>query len=393
MELLSVIVPVFNSEKTIERCLRSIIGQTYSNLEIIVVDDGSVDQSFNICKNLSDYDKRLKLVRNEHSGVTLARKTGVYLATGKYTTFVDSDDWIERDYYEKLMACSERMDVVLSGYTIDYSGGDESRTVYQYIAEGKYFDDKVQEVWKNLLAPHYCANYLWNKVISTSLLKTVIEEVDEFIYICEDMVLATAVLLTAEAVCIIKCSGYHYCVRKDSLSFSPHEDFLLNLHHLYANMNRLIEKHTYRDSLKPQFDRFMRYMILTAPRYIGADVKDIEIESQNLYYPYYGRLKNARVVLYGAGFVGQCYYYHIMRDMETDIVAWIDREYCKYENLGLGTKVESPEHISNVEYDYIILAVWKKDMASEIKKELISTMRILPEKILWSQTKMLEAVY
>ena len=72
MELLSVIVPVFNSEKTIERCLRSIIGQTYSNLEIIVVDDGSVDQSFNICKNLSDYDKRLKLVRNEHSGVTLS---------------------------------------------------------------------------------------------------------------------------------------------------------------------------------------------------------------------------------------------------------------------------------------------------------------------------------
>lgn len=122
MKLLSVIVPVYNSEKTIERCLKSIVRQTYKNIEIIVIDDGSADdQSYRICKSFACNDERIKLYKKEHSGVTPTRKAGVNMATGEYIAFVDSDDWIEADYFERLFG-----NMVGGGY----SGCDNDRHLY-----------------------------------------------------------------------------------------------------------------------------------------------------------------------------------------------------------------------------------------------------------------------
>lgn len=101
-KLISVIVPMFNSEKTIERCVNSIIKQTYENIEIILVNDNSNDNTLKLCKNLANNDKRIKIINNKLKGVASARNTGVENAKGDYIGFVDSDDYIEPNMYRRL---------------------------------------------------------------------------------------------------------------------------------------------------------------------------------------------------------------------------------------------------------------------------------------------------
>ncbi len=102
-EMISVIVPIYNSELYIKRCLDSIVNQTYKTLEIILVNDGSSDDSLIICQQYQEMDSRIKLITQENGGQSKARNTGLQSATGKYIGFVDCDDWIEPDMYEYLM--------------------------------------------------------------------------------------------------------------------------------------------------------------------------------------------------------------------------------------------------------------------------------------------------
>ena len=120
--LISVIVPVYNVEKYLNRCVDSIINQTYSNLEIILVDDGSKDLSPKICDELAKKDNRIKVIHKENGGVSQARNCGISVANGDFIAFVDSDDWLELDMYEKLIQKQEEnnYDVVLCGFNLAY---------------------------------------------------------------------------------------------------------------------------------------------------------------------------------------------------------------------------------------------------------------------------------
>ena len=107
-ELVSVIVPVYNVEKYLKRCLESIINQTYRELEIILVDDGSKDESGKICEQYGKIDKRIKIIHKENGGLSSARNVGLADAKGKYISFVDSDDWIAKDMYEYMVGLIEK---------------------------------------------------------------------------------------------------------------------------------------------------------------------------------------------------------------------------------------------------------------------------------------------
>ena len=102
---ISIIVPVYNVENYIHRCLDSLMDQTYKNLEIILVDDGSTDSSGIICDEYSKKDRRIQVIHKKNGGLVSARKAGILLATGEYSTYVDSDDWIEDSAYEKRRFC------------------------------------------------------------------------------------------------------------------------------------------------------------------------------------------------------------------------------------------------------------------------------------------------
>jgi len=101
--LVSIIVPVYNSEKFLEKCLNSLVRQTYSNIEIIIINDGSKDNSLEICNNFSAFDNRFVIVNQKNSGVSISRNKALDIAKGEYITFVDSDDWVEEDYVLTLL--------------------------------------------------------------------------------------------------------------------------------------------------------------------------------------------------------------------------------------------------------------------------------------------------
>ena len=106
--LISVIVPVYNVEKYLPQCLNSIINQTYKNIEVVLVDDGSTDDSGNICEEYKKNDERIIVVHQKNSGLSAARNVGIEISTGEYITFIDSDDYISPDYIENLYSALEQ---------------------------------------------------------------------------------------------------------------------------------------------------------------------------------------------------------------------------------------------------------------------------------------------
>lgn len=118
MVKLSVIIPVHNTEKYLAKCLESVINQTFSDMEIICINDNSIDKSVNILKKYAKQDSRIKFIQlNKNSGVSVARNIGIDLARGKYISFIDSDDWLNLDFYQKLMDAAElnNADIAMAG--------------------------------------------------------------------------------------------------------------------------------------------------------------------------------------------------------------------------------------------------------------------------------------
>lgn len=124
-DLISVIIPIYNVEKYLLRCINSILKQTYTNLEIILVDDGSPDNCGNICDNLKKRDKRIVVIHKKNGGLSSARNAGLNIANGEYVVFIDSDDWIENDYIKKLYEdiCLKDADIAVPSFCITFDDG------------------------------------------------------------------------------------------------------------------------------------------------------------------------------------------------------------------------------------------------------------------------------
>ena len=118
----TVIVPVYNVEKFIDKCVQSVIDQTMTDIEVILVDDGSTDNSLARCREWTNKDSRVKVYHQENQGVSVARNLGIEKSAGKYIAFIDSDDWIEPNYLEVLyvMAKAKDADISICGFYFDY---------------------------------------------------------------------------------------------------------------------------------------------------------------------------------------------------------------------------------------------------------------------------------
>ena len=138
MDLISVIVPVFNVEKYLERCIESITNQTYKNLEIILVDDGSTDRSSRICDHYVGRDERIQVVHTHNHGLSAARNLGMSMAKGTYFAFVDSDDWLQEDCYEVLLSLLRESGTDIAAGSANVIE-DEKKTRVQF----QYFKEKT----------------------------------------------------------------------------------------------------------------------------------------------------------------------------------------------------------------------------------------------------------
>lgn len=168
--LLSIIVPVYNSEKYLKKCLNSIVYQTYTNIEIICVNDGSTDESSKIIEEFKSKDKRIKVINQENRGLAEARNTGIKNIKGEFVAFLDSDDWLQEDFYKLLISriCQDNSDIAV-GETHYYY--DDKISKNEWVNYYNFKNDKLiiknVEDKQNLIYSCAC----WNKVYRTSLIK------------------------------------------------------------------------------------------------------------------------------------------------------------------------------------------------------------------------------
>ena len=167
--LVSIIVPVYNSEHWLDRCVKSILGQTYHNIKIILIDDGSQDGSAALCDEYAAEYEKVNVIHQQNLGAGSARNAGLQYADGEYICFVDSDDWIEPVLVERLVSGIADADVSICGYSIS----DDSETDSD--SKGTVSCDRL-DVLKRMLMPGYppeeaCYGYLWNKLFKKSIIE------------------------------------------------------------------------------------------------------------------------------------------------------------------------------------------------------------------------------
>lgn len=173
---ISVVIPVYNVEPYLEQCLDSVINQTYTALEIILVDDGSTDNSGWICDEYAQKDNRIRVIHQTNAGVSVARNTGIAVASGEYISFVDSDDWLEPGMYESLCSVFKThpdVDMLMCDYTQIFE--QEKREIIQDIDGGYYSKEKIiRQIYPVLFVAEDFGKIpivsVWNCLIKRSLL-------------------------------------------------------------------------------------------------------------------------------------------------------------------------------------------------------------------------------
>ena len=213
---ISVIVPVYNTDKYIDQCVSSIVNQSYRNLEIILVDDGSYDNSLKKCEIWQKRDKRIKVVHKKNEGVTRARKVGITMATGDYIGFVDSDDYIEKDMYELLInnIIEQDADISHCGYKMIF---DDGRVNYFYETGNSVIQDNFAGQ-KDLLLGEFIEPGLWNKLYKRELFNEL--EYNENISINEDLLINFLLFRRSKKSIFQDTCMYCYCVRENSATRS-----------------------------------------------------------------------------------------------------------------------------------------------------------------------------
>jgi len=216
-ECISIIIPAYNAEEYLENCLDSVLCQTYSNYEILLVDDGSTDDTGVIADRYqTQYSDKLKCFHTENRGVTAARFTGILAAKGEWVGFVDADDEIEPDMYERLYnnACYYEADISHCGYKVIVNHGEKVREFYNTgILLTKDNKDGLSELIGGQFEPG-----LWNKIYRRELVTEVVRsnEISPSIKYNEDVLMNYYLFKKAHSSVFEDFCGYHYLARPDS---------------------------------------------------------------------------------------------------------------------------------------------------------------------------------
>jgi len=217
---LSVIVPVYNVEKYLDKCITSILGQTYTNIELILLDDGSRDGSGAICDKHAAADHRIRVIHKPNSGVSRTRNIGLEMATGELVTFVDSDDYLAPDYFadmaDALLASGS--DLVMAGHTRFFTDADPK--VYPY-TPSVINSDSFSKLFSELKIQHNA--FTCCRIFPTEIIRRNNMRFTEDMKLGEDAVFLLTYLQYCRSVCFVANCGYFYRIMPGSLSNSLHD--------------------------------------------------------------------------------------------------------------------------------------------------------------------------
>lgn len=228
--MVSIIVPVYNAEPYLRRCVDSILLQSYSKFEVILVDDGSTDESGKICDYYAQSDSRITVVHKQNGGISSARNAGLKLIRGDYIAFVDSDDWVERDFIESLLSMmSSNVEIASCCMFLDYADNSKKESY------GKDCVMSSLDVIETGLINQNCfGNYFCNKIFARKLFDG-IQFPEGMVY--EDVALFYKVLLNAESIALIDRCLYHYS-QSNSGAISKNRSMIFRYNYVKAQKCR-----------------------------------------------------------------------------------------------------------------------------------------------------------
>ncbi len=212
-DLISIIVPVYNVEKYLDRCVESIVNQTYTNIEIILVDDGSPDNCPTICDEWAKKDNRIRVIHKANGGLSDARNAGLAVASGEYIAFVDSDDWIDTQMYKVLYESiiNTKSDIASCGARRVWLDG---RPACELIKDTNDCVLEREDAMKALISSNGLIQVVWNKLYKRNVVEGIQYPVG---LIHEDEFWSWRVISRANRIVILKESFYNYLQRDDSI--------------------------------------------------------------------------------------------------------------------------------------------------------------------------------
>lgn len=375
--LISVIVPIYMIDRYIGICIESIINQTYRNLEIILVDDGSKDRCPEICDLYAKKDPRVRVIHKPNGGLVSARKTGLQQSNGAYISYVDGDDWIGPGFIEGLYtaASTAGADMICAGQTRDLFS--KSAHFTNALPAGIYEGERLKWLWRNMISfgSFYrpgISTYVWNKLFKREVLLAPQSSVDNRISLGEDGAVTYLALLNCERVAVTDNVAYHYRQREDSMlkQSSTYNVEAQKLRYLHDYMMRWGWSTDQELGIASQVTDYI--LSIAIMRFGGMLPQD---DFSTFDTAYYGK----DVVIYSAGTFGQQLIARFKETGHCNVVAWLDDDYWEYRRCCLD--VDPVESIASIDYDYVLIAAVDPIVAQNVKKRLLD-LSVSAEKIL-----------
>lgn len=357
-ELISIIVPVYNEDNYIGQGIESLLAQTYKNIEIILVDDGSPDRSGEVCDRYAVKDNRIKVIHKPNGGLVSARKAGMRAASGSVIGYMDGDDWIEPQMYETLYSVMTESgaDIVAPGYTEDIL--DYRSCCFNGLQAGIYSGNRFRE---ELIPGMLCmgdfshfgmCTFLWNKLFRREVVEKSQLDVDDRIFIGEDASCLYPSVLRSGCIAVTEDTFYHYRQRTDSMikTKSVHgEKELPALSIMYGYLRTVFSQSRYSDVLLPQLDKYLLSL---------ASVRSECVLSEELslgtLFPFVEKSATSNIAVLGAGTFGQHLMTRLKASVKYSVECWVDEEYYAYQRIGLSVK--PLEELLSAQYDVVLIA-------------------------------------
>ena len=367
---ISVIVPIYKIEEYLPKCISSILKQSFTNFELILVNDGSPDNCPKICDDYARLDTRIRVVHKENGGLLSARKEGLRQSKGKYIAYVDGDDWVDEYYLDILykLAVENNADLVKTGHFREFDGKIE--TIKPTVAR-KYNEHEIRTnvlpsaIYNGEFCGHGVSTYVWNKLFKKSILEKILYDIPNEIVMGEDAAISYSYLSIAKSLVVSKIPLYYYRQRHDSIVKSienPKTEYYrlgLLMNFLKTKLSAVLGK----ENLDRQINFYLYSQILVRSGGLVYDNANISI-----FNPFINTHQGSKIVVYSSGSFGQHILSNNLKTNFFQIVKWIDVDF---HDMNIdGNFVEPISAINNSEFDFLIIATINPTDYKTIKKEL-----------------------
>ena len=278
--LLTVIVPVYNAINYLEKCVDSLCNQTYKDIQIILVDDGSTDKSAKLCDDYATRDARIKVIHKANGGLVSAWKAGVDAASGEYVSFVDSDDWVDANMLEEMFEASSKgevKEIISSDYVIErVASNDVVAEKTEYTKEYVFQPLKPGEYDKGVIEKEIIPNLLGNekrlitisrcmKLFSTELIRNNMKYPDESIGMAEDMTITIPAIFDADRIVVMDHKAYyHYLFVNESMVHKYDKKAYSSIEKTVNAIKKVIDDRGANPDLLKSLDREHIFLLLLA---------------------------------------------------------------------------------------------------------------------------------